>query len=294
MKAKIQFISAMLIFGSLGLFVRPISVSSAALSLMRGILASVFLIAFVFFSRQTFSFAAVRKNLHLLLFSSAAMAFNWIFLFQAYKYTTIANATLSYYCAPIIVVLLAPVILKDTFSWQKLLCVVVAMFGMLFIVKSSPSQSSSYDHIKGIFFGLCAAGLYASVILTNKFFKDLSGLEATLMQLIFAVAVLLPYLLIFEPFSPVAIPSSSVPYILILGLFHTGFAYLLYFTGVKHLPASSIASLSYLDPISAVLFSAVLLSEPLNFFQILGGIFIIGSAFFSQKKPKSLNSADTE
>lgn len=294
MKAKVQFVSVMLIFGSLGLFVRSISISSAALSLIRGILASLFLIAFVLVSRQKFSFAAVRKNLHLLIFSSAAMAFNWIFLFQAYAYTTIANATLSYYCAPIIVVLLAPVILKDTFSWQKLLCVFAAMLGMLLIVKSSPAQSAVYDHAKGIFFGLCAAGLYASVILTNKFFKGLSGLETTLTQLVFAVAVLLPYVLIFEPFSPALIPSSSIPFILILGLFHTGFAYLLYFTGVKHLPASSIASLSYLDPISAVLFSAVLLAEPLGILQILGGILIIGSAFLSEKKPKSLDNATAE
>ncbi len=294
MKAKIQFVSAMLIFGSLGLFVRSISVSSGALALIRGILGSLFLIAFVLVSRQKFSFGAIKKNLPLLIFSSTAMAFNWIFLFQAYKYTTIANATLSYYCAPIIVVLLAPVILKDKFSLQKLLCVFIAMFGMFLIVKSSPGQSLDYDHAKGIFFGLCAAGLYASVILTNKFFKGLSGIETTLTQLVFAVVVLLPYVLIFEPFSPLAIPSSSIPFILIVGLFHTGFAYLLYFTGVKYLPASSIASLSYLDPISAVFFSALLLAEPLGPLQILGGVFIIGSAFLSERKPRVADSAVVE
>lgn len=286
MKAKLQFISAMLIFGSIGIFVRNIDLSSAGLALVRGALGSLVLIIYCLITRQRFSFKSIKKNLLLLVFSSSAMAFNWILLFQAYKYTTIANATLSYYCAPIFVILFAPLVLKEKLSVYKLSCVIAAMIGMLLIMNGSDAQNAQYHHLKGISLGLGAAALYASVILTNKFFKDLNGIETTLVQLLLSVCVLFPYVMLTHQFNLSVVALSSLPYILILGVFHTGFAYLLYFTGIKTLSAQSIATLSYIDPVSAVLFSAFILSEPLTLLQILGGILILGSTILGDRKTK--------
>jgi drug/metabolite transporter (DMT)-like permease len=289
MKAKLQFISTMLIFGSIGIFVRNIDLSSAALAMIRGILGSLILIAYCLLTRQKFSFRSIKQNILLLIFSSTAMAFNWIFLFQSYKYTTIANATLSYYCAPIFVTIFSPVLLKEKLSIYKLGCVVTAMIGMILIMNNSGIQNAEYNHLKGILFGLCAAALYASVILTNKIFKDLGSLEATLIQLTPA-CVLLPYVAFTEPLRLSAISMHSILYILILGFFHTGFAYLLYFKSIKNLSAQSIAAFSYIDPISAVIFSAFLLCEPLTLLQIIGGILILSSTILSDIKIKSKQS----
>lgn len=287
MKAKIQLISSMLIFGSIGIFVRNIEISSAALAFIRGSLASTFLIIYCVIARKKISIKAVKDNIILLVLSSAAMGFNWILLFQAYKNTTIQIATLSYYCAPIFVIIMSAVILKEKFSTKKFLCVLMAMLGMALIMMTSSNSDGNYNHLKGIFFGLFAAVLYASVIITNKFFKNLSGIETTLIQLLIAVFVLLPYLMLTDPIKLTDISASSVPYILILGLFHTGFAYYLYFSSIKNLSAQSIAALSYIDPISAVVFSAVILSEKMTFIQIIGGMLILGATIYSDTKRKS-------
>lgn len=291
MKAKIQLISSMLIFGSIGLFVRNIEISSAALALIRGILGSAFLIVYCIIARKKVSIKSIKENIFMLLFSSAAMGFNWILLFQSYKYTTIPIATLSYYCAPVFVIIMSPFILKEKFSVKKLICVLTAMLGMALIMLTSSNSGGNYNHLKGIIFGLCAAALYASVVIANKFFKNLSGIETTLIQLAIAVCVLFPYLMITGPIKLSDISASSLPYILILGIFHTGFAYYLYFSAIKSIPAQSIAALSYIDPISAVLFSAVILSEKMTFIQILGGILILGATIYGDrtKKLKSLS-----
>lgn len=292
MKAKIQLISSMLIFGSIGLFVRNIEISSAALALIRGILGSAFLIVYCIIARKKISIKSIKENIFLLLFSSAAMGFNWILLFQSYKYTTIPIATLSYYCAPVFVIIISPFILKEKFSVKKLICVLTAMLGMALIMLTSSNSGGNYNHLKGIIFGLCAAALYASVVITNKFFKNLSGIETTLIQLAIAVCVLFPYLMITGPINLLDISASSIPYILILGIFHTGFAYYLYFSAIKNIPAQSIASLSYIDPISAVLFSAVILSEKMTFIQILGGILILGATIYGDRTKKLKNLSD--
>ena len=286
MKAKIQLISSMLIFGSIGIFVRNIEISSAALALIRGILGSLFLIVYCIIARKKISIKAIKENILLLLFSSAAMGFNWILLFQSYKYTTIPIATMSYYCAPVFVIIMSPFILKEKFSVKKFICVLTAMLGMALIMLTSANSVGNYNHLKGILFGLSAAALYASVVITNKFFRNLSGIETTLIQLVIAVCVLFPYLMLTGPIRLSDISVSSMPYILILGIFHTGFAYYLYFSAIKNIPAQSIATLSYIDPISAVLFSAVILSERMTLIQILGGILILGATVYGDRSKK--------
>ncbi|WP_083642438.1 EamA family transporter [Desulfosporosinus metallidurans] len=145
------------------------------------------------------------------------------------------------------------------------------------------SPSGSYNHVVGILYGLLAAVLYASVILMNKFIKNLSGFETTLVQLMVSSLVLIPYILMIDPMNFSGVNSHSIIYILILGIFHTGIAYFLYFTAIKELEGQIIAVLSYIDPISAVIIAAVVLGESMIFIQIIGGILILGSTFLSER-----------
>ena len=284
MKGRDKLIMAMLIFGSIGLFVRKIQLSSSEIALLRGAIGSLFLILASMVAKNRLSFEAIRKNIVLLLLSGAAIGFNWIFLFEAYRYTTIANATVSLYFAPVFVMALAPVILKEKLSLIKVASVIVAMAGLFLIVNSGGSTSEgSYQHSVGIAYGLTAAGLYASVVLMNKFNKNLSGFETTLIQLLMASIVLLPYVYIKEGLNFSGIDQQSIVFILIVGIVHTGFAYFLYFGVVQKLKGQTIAVLSYIDPISAVVMAAILLNESLGPLQILGGVLILGSTFLSEK-----------
>lgn len=285
MKSRLMNLSAMLIFGTIAVFVRNINLSSKEIALLRGFIGSIFLLGVMLFSKEKTSFSGIKKNMLLLFLSGIGVGGNWIFLFEAYKYTTVSIATLSYYFAPIFVTISAPIILKEKFSIIKIICVCTAMVGMLCIVgANSGGAGAGYNHILGIGYGLLAAIFYASVILMNKFIKGLKGVETTVTQLILASLVLLPYVLLTTGFDFSKMTGISYGYLIFLGVVHTGFAYALYFTSLKDLKGQTIAVLSYIDPITAVVISSMFLGEKMTILQIIGGILILGSTFISENQ----------
>lgn len=279
-EAKLKNILAMLIFGTIGVFVKNIELSSSEIALTRGIIGGSILLIFIFLTKEKISIISIKNNLKILYFSGFAVGINWIFLFQSYRYTTISNATLSYYFAPIFVTIFSPIILKEKLNFFKVICIFMALIGMGFIV-GVDGITNKRDFI-GIIYGLLAAGFYASVILSNKFLKDIRGIEITVVQLFVSALTLLPYVLAVEGNNILKVSSSSIPYILILGIIHTGIAYLLYFSSIQKLKAQTVAVLSYIDPVFAVIISGFLLKEPLGFSKIIGGILILGSNFMNE------------
>lgn len=287
LRSKLMNLSAMLIFGTIAIFVRNIELTSKEIAVLRGVIGSLFLLGVMLFSKEKSSFEGIKKNLPILVLSGLGVGANWIFLFEAYKYTTVSIATLSYYCTPIFVTIMAPIILKEKISLIKFLCVCTAMLGMLCIVGTNKNDiGEGYNHFLGIVYGLTAAVGYASVILMNKFIKGLKGIETTVTQLIFASILLLPYVMVTSGFDFSKMTGISWGYMIFLGVVHTGFAYALYFSSLKELKGQTIAVLSYIDPITAVLISALFLGEQLTIFQIIGGILILGSTFISEIQGK--------
>ncbi|MEH7374381.1 DMT family transporter [Neobacillus drentensis] len=289
MKSKIQFLLSMIIFGTIGVFVRYIDLASSEIALLRGLIGSLFLMTVMFMMKKKISWALVKVNALVLLLSSIALGGNWIFFFQAYKHTTISNAVLSYYFAPVFVLILSPFVIKEKLSTKKIICIGVAMFGMLLIVGNGGLSTSGLDDLIGIGYGLMAAIFYASLMLLNKFIKNMNGLETTLIQLGTATLLLLPYVFFTEGFGILEVSSSSIPFILILGLVHTGIGFLLFFLGMQKLKGQSIAALSYVDPITSLLISAVILQEQMTFVQMLGGALLLGSTFVSENKSIKLS-----
>lgn len=284
MTGKFKIMTALLIFGSIGVFVKEINLPSSEIAFLRGVIGSLFLLGASFVVRRKPSIQSIKENIALLILSGSAIGLNWIFLFQAYKYTTISNATLSYYFAPIFVIILAPMVLKEKLTLMKVGCIITAMIGLVLILNHGGSNpGGSFNHEVGILYGLLAAVLYASVILMNKFIKTLSGYETTLVQLMVSAVVLLPYVFIKEPMDFSGVNSKAIVFILILGIVHTGIAYFLYFTSIKELKGQTIAVLSYIDPISAVIMAAIFLGESMSTIQVIGGILILGSTFLSER-----------
>lgn len=284
MNSKLKIITSMLIFGSIGIFVKNINLSSMEIAFLRAVIGSLFLAVAGFAMKQKPELKAIKQNALLLILSGAAIGFNWIMLFQAYKYTTISTATLSYYFAPVFVIIMSPLILKEKLSPIKIACIIMAMLGLFLILDiNGTGTNGSNNNIIGILYGLSGAALYASVILMNKFIKNLSGFETTLIQLMVSGLVLVPSIIFQDKFRISAVSSKAWTFILIVGIIHTGIAYLLYFTSIKQLNGQSIAILSYIDPISAVIIAAVVLGEAMTLLKIAGGIFILGSTFLSER-----------
>ena len=283
-KATWMLVTAMLIFGTLGLFVRNVPVSSGELALYRAILATGMIGLFLLVTRQPVPFAAIKKEVPLLLLSGAAMGFNWILLFEAYRYTTVSAATLSYYFAPVIVTVISPFQFREKLSLRQILCFVMSTVGIVMITATGDLSAGS-NNLVGIAFGLGAAVLYATVILLNKFIKGVAGLHRTFLQFLAAIAVLIPYVAFSGAFSLGALDGMGWLNLLILGLVHTGVAYCLYFPALKDLPGQRAAILSYLDPLVAVLLSVTVLGEGMTTWQAVGGVLILGFTLWDALAP---------
>lgn len=279
-KQKLLFALAMLIFGSIGLFVRTLPFTSSQIALARGIIGSAFLFVSSFILKKGLSFKRIRKNLKVLLPLGFMLGFNWILLFQAYRYTSIANATVSYYCAPVIVMLLTPVIFKEALTRTNVLCIFAAMAGMVCI--SGAGGSLDRQNLIGIAYGFGGAVFYASIVLTNKFLKDISDFESAFTQLFIAALALLPYVLLTDGIRFSGVGTSAILLLLLVGVVHTGFSYLLYFASLPRLDSRTIATFSYIDPISAILLSSLFLAEPLTLVQGAGAVLILGATLVNE------------
>ena len=279
--ARLYLILSMTAFGTLAPFVRRISVSSGELALYRAVLAALLIGCFLLATKQQTSFPSFGKELCLLLFSGVAMGFNWILLFEAYKYTTVAIATLSYYFAPVIVTLVCPVLFREKLTKKQILCFIMSTLGLSLVIGITNLGGGSQDVI-GIAFGLGAAVLYATVILLNKFIKGVTGIHRTFLQFLAAILVLIPYVLFT---SGVNLGNLDLPgwgCLLIVGLVHTGITYCLYFTSLKELSGQEAAILSYIDPLVAVLIGVLILKEPLTWQQLVGGMLILGFTLLNE------------
>ena len=284
--SKLCLILAMTIFSTIGIFRRYIPLSSGMLAAVRGIVGTIFLLLVFFTKKEKFHADTIKKNLFLLLLSGCFIGINWIFLFESYRYTTVATATLCYYMAPIFVMLVSPFLFKEKMTIKKGLCIVSALIGMVFvsgILTEVPVNDMSQDsQLKGIVFGLLAAAFYASVILLNKKISGVGAYEKTIFQLGSAAITILPYVLLTESFEAMNLTPNILVLIIFVGIVHTGIAYTLYFHSMGDLKAQTIALYSYIDPILAIILSAIILKEHMHPLAIIGAVLILGAAMISE------------
>ena len=277
--AKGLILISMFIWGTLAPFVRNIPVSSGELALYRAVLAAGLVGFFLLVTKQKLSLGAVKKEVLLLLLSGGAMGFNWILLFEAFRFTTVSAATLSYYFAPVIVTVVCPLLFREKLTGRQILCFAMSTLGLVMITGAAGGGSRD---LLGILLGLGAAALYAGVMLLNKFIKGVTGLHRTFIQFLAAILVLVPYVAFGSGFHLGTLEPIGWGLLLIVGLVHTGITYCLYFSALKELPGQKVALLSYMDPLVAVLVSVVWLREPITPIQILGGALILGFTLCSE------------
>ena len=283
--ARLMFILSMTIFGTLGLFVRNIPLASGELALYRAIQAAILIGIYLWLTKQRIPFRSIKKELPLLLLSGVAMGINWILLFEAYKYTTVSAATLSYYFAPVIVTVVCPFLFRESLTKKQILCFVMSTVGIVLITGIGDIGNNSSGLI-GILFGLSAAVFYATVILLNKFIKNVTGLHRTFLQFLAAIVILIPYVLLTGGIHLDTLDASGWINLLIVGLIHTGIAYCFYFSSLKELPGQKAAILSYIDPLVAILVSVTLLGEKMTLTQLIGGILVLGFTLWNELSGK--------
>ena len=281
-RAMLMMASSMLIFGTIGVFRRYIPLSSSLLAFFRGAIGSLFLLIFLRARGRKVSHSLSRRIVIILIISGAMIGINWILMFEAYNSTSVAIATLCYYMEPTIVVLLSPIFFNEKLTPKKLVCAAAAFIGMVLVSGAAGEGMPQGNALLGILFSLSAAVLYSGVVILNKMVRNVDSYEKTIIQLASAAICLLPYLLATRQFAHMELTPSALIPVLIVGLVHTGIGYTFYFGQTDGLRAQTLAVMSYIDPVSALFFSAFLLNEPLSAEAIPGALLILGAALISE------------
>lgn len=277
-----MLVFSMVCFGTIGYFVRNIDLPSGEIALYRAFLAILLIGGYMLFTKQRINFKKAKKELLLLALSGGAMGINWILLFEAYKHTTVSVATLCYYFAPVLVTLACPLLFKEKMGAKKWVCFIMATLGLGLI--TGIGGMGEGDHLRGILFGISAAFFYATVVILNKYIKQISGIHRTFLQFVSAFGVLLPYVLLTDGINLSSLNGVGWASLVTVGLLHTGVTYCLYFSALKDLPGQTAAVLSYIDPLVAVIVSVTLLGETITPMQLVGGALILGFTLLNEIK----------
>lgn len=287
--SKMSLASAMVVFGTIGLFVRNIDMPSSVIAFIRGAVGAVFLVAFCLVTKKKFSVSAVKEKLLLLCLSGGAIGINWILLFEAYRYTTVATATLCYYMAPIFVIVISSFVYKEKLTVKKICCSITALSGMVFVSGVTETGIGNVQEMKGVILGVLAAVFYSSVILMNKSLSSVPAYDKTIVQLSGAAVVVLPYCIATVDVAQVSFDKASLIMLAVVSVVHTGIAYTAYFGSMKNLQAQTIAIMSYIDPIVAVVLSAVFLKEKMTLLSVVGAVMILSATFLSEVNIRKSN-----
>lgn len=281
-KKTIDYVIANIIYGTIGLFLHFVSATSEFTVLCRGLIGSVFIFLIMLIKKQLPDLMAIKKNLKMLFISGFALGFNWVFLFAGYKYG-LGVTSLCNYMAPIFIVIICTVFFKEKLTKIQLLCIIGAFAGIC-LVSGVFEESSSVD-LRCVIFGLLAAFGFVGLVLCNRNIHDIKPLDKTITQLLFSAIVVLPYVYFNNGF-PTNLDMTSIICLIILGIVHTGIAYILYFDSVSTLPVNEVVIIGYIEPVLSVLISAIVFKEKLTVLGSIGAVLIIVSALVNELNKK--------
>ena len=272
----------MLIFGTIGIFVKYIPLPSSVIALVRGVIGTLFLVVVALVSRKKLSFSDTRISLLPLFISGALIGVNWILLFESYNYTTVAVSTLCYYMEPTFVIIASAFLFKERINLRRGICVILALTGMVLVSGITESGVKSLAELRGVFLGLGAALVYSTIVLINKKLGGIDSYTKTVIQLFSAAITIFPYILLTENITELTLDTNGALLLGVVAIVHTGIAYFMYFGAMGNLRAQTIAIMSYIDPVTAIILSALFLREPITPAAVVGALLILGAAFVSE------------
>lgn len=277
-KSLIKYLSALILFGLNGIVASNIPLNSCEIVFLRTLIGSILLLFLFMAGKGKFHFKGNIKDIYFIVLSGIAMGTSWMFLFEAYQQIGVSFASLLYYCGPVIVMILSPVIFHEKLTTPKITGFIIVLIGIILINGTTINEKIN---LFGMFCGLMSAVMYFFMVTFNKKSKEIVGMENSVIQLIVSFLTVAAFVGIKQRFV-IDIPADAWVWILLLGIVNTGIGCYLYFSPLSKLPVQTVAVCGYLEPLSAVVFAAILLDEKMTALQIIGAICIIGGAMVGQ------------
>lgn len=272
------YLFALGLFGFNGVLASHIPWSSYEIVLSRSFIGAAFLLLVLAARRRGVTLFRSKRSLAFAVASGVFMAGNWLFLYEAYQQIGVSLATLATYCGPVLVMALAPFVLGETLTAPKAAGFAAVLAGMFCLYGADVAQSG---FSWGMVCGVLSACSYAGLILCSKKAVGITGLENAACQLAVAALVVLVFTVARGGGMP-PVTGTSLTAVLLLGVVNTGFGCFLYFSSLQALSAQTVSICGYLEPLSALAFSAVFLGERMAGPQWMGAALILGGAAFAE------------
>lgn len=278
----LKFVIALLMFGSNGILAHYISLDSFQIVLFRTFFGCITLLLLMKLCKHPFTFLQHKRSFIFLILSGVSIGISWLFLYEAYQQIGVNIASLIFYCGPVLVMAASPLLFKEKLTRQKMICFMVVFAGIILI----NSRALQDQHTKsGLITSALSAFMFACMIAFNKKTSPITGMENAAFQMTFAFLTVL-IVVAFKQGLSFYIPQGDFLPILALGVLNTGFGSYLYFSAISTINVQTVALVGYVEPLSAVIFSFLILKEQLLPLQILGALLITLGAILSEiKKP---------
>lgn len=277
-RAHVEYIAAMLIFGFNGVLASAIPWRSYEIVLSRTVIGSLFMLAVMLIRKRPFVFRQEMKSFKILMVSGIAMGFNWMCLYEAYNQLGVGLAQLICCSGPAVAMFLSPFIFKEKLRGYKMLGFAAVAFGMLLTCSNDLSGGLNFGLLCGI--GACLG--YAALNICNRLAPAIEGPERTMWQLAMASVVVFIFILCKGTGAPDTFSVKILIPVLVLGMFNTGFAMNFMFAGIQKLSSQTVGVCGYLEPMSALVFSALFLGERMTPLQMVGVVLMLGGTAFAE------------
>ncbi len=281
-KAKMLLASAFLVWGSIGVFVKLIPLNSGVVAFDRSVVGMLFLVIVKLCMKSKIDFDKLKGSLLPLFINGALLGVNWILLFEAYRYTSVATATICYNLGPMFVMLVSPIFFRERLTVFKVMCVITALFGVVCLSGVFEQSAVQMRDIIGISLGVCAAVVYAITVIVNKKLENIEPMDKAITQFFSSTVVMFIYCLIITDAKQLVFSVQTIVLLVVVGVVHTGIAYTVYFKSLPHVTSQNVAIFAYIDPVVAVILSAFVLKENLSVSVYIGAILVIVAAILSE------------
>ena len=285
-KIKISLIYAA--FGTIGIVAHFIPLSSPAIVFYRAILGALFIIVSTYIRGHSVDFKSIITNFKILIFTGFFMGLNWVLQFEAFRVSTVAIGTVCYNTMPIFLVIIASIVFKEKITIKSIICILVAMLGII-LVSNVIYTGINSNEVIGCIYGILGAIFYALILISNRYLSNIETREKIIFQFVFSAIIMVIYVLfiskgkfVFDDGIDEKTALIGIICIILLGIFHTGFCYVHYFDAVSRLKAETVAILTYIDPVVALLLSFFVLKEKMTILQLVGAILILGSTLANE------------
>lgn len=285
-RLKLTLISAT--FGTIGIVTHFIPLSSAAIVFYRALIGGIFIMIMTRLSGKMIDIRAMKDNFIVLIFTGFFMGLNWVLQFEAFKVSTVAIGTVCYNTMPIFLLIIASFMFGEKITLKSLICILVATIGVV-LVSNVINTGIKSNEVLGCVYGILGAVFYALIVTFNRKLSFIETHDKVIFQFMFSAVIMAIYVSSIEKTSFVF--DSDIDRntfivglfcMLLLSFFHTGFCYVHYFNAVSRLKAETVAILTYIDPVVALMLSYFFLKEKMTFLQFLGAILILASTLVNE------------